>query len=182
MAIGAVLSQEGRLVALFSEKLNGAERRYSSYDLELYALAQALKKWRHYLLPKDFIVYIDNQALSFLNIQDKLSHKHIKWVESIKAYTFIIKHKKGQANKVVDALSKMVITVQEVQLQSVEIDCLKATYDEDEDFKEVHKCGWMSKTSRSMELIWTSSSQVELLILLPGEYGAGAPYGHHEGS
>lgn len=66
-AIGGVLSQEGRPVAFFSEKLNEAKQKYSTYDLELYAMVQALRKWRHYLLPKEFIVFTDNHALSFLN-------------------------------------------------------------------------------------------------------------------
>ena len=38
LAIGVVLSQKGRPIAFFSEKLNEAKRMYSSYDLELYAL------------------------------------------------------------------------------------------------------------------------------------------------
>eukprot|EP01018_Ginkgo_biloba_P033327 Gb_18647 [translate_table: standard] len=54
--IGAVLSQQGRLVAYFSEKLNESRRKYSTYDKEFYALfyalIQAFKYWRHYLLPK----------------------------------------------------------------------------------------------------------------------------------
>jgi ribonuclease HI len=73
LAIGVVLSQEGRAVAFFSETLNEAKRKYSTYDLELYAMVQALKKWRHYLIPKEFVVYTDNHALSFLNSQEKLS-------------------------------------------------------------------------------------------------------------
>ena len=52
-AIGAVLSQEGNLVAFFSEKLNDAKRKYSMYDQEFYAIVQTLKKWRHYLIPKN---------------------------------------------------------------------------------------------------------------------------------
>ena len=47
MAMGAVLSQEGRPMAFFSEKLNEAKRKYSVYDQEFYAITQALKKWRH---------------------------------------------------------------------------------------------------------------------------------------
>ena len=65
-------------MAFHSEKLNDAKRKSSSYDLELYALVQALMKWRHYSLPNEFVVYLDNQALSFLNSQDKLSSKHMK--------------------------------------------------------------------------------------------------------
>ena len=58
------MSQEGRPVAFFSEKLNDAKHKYLVYDLELYAMVQSLKRWRHYLLPKEFIVFIDDQALA----------------------------------------------------------------------------------------------------------------------
>ena len=47
-AIGVVLSQEGKLIAFFSEKLNDAKRKYFVYDQEFYAIVQALKKWKHY--------------------------------------------------------------------------------------------------------------------------------------
>ena len=36
--IGVVLSQEGRHIAYFSEKLNDAKRKYLIYDQEFYAL------------------------------------------------------------------------------------------------------------------------------------------------
>ena len=72
-AVGAVLSQEQRPIAYFSEKLNDAKKKYSSYDKEFYAIVQALKKWRHHLLPKEFILYSDNHALQFINNQPKLS-------------------------------------------------------------------------------------------------------------
>lgn len=49
VAIGVVLSHEGRPVAFFSEKLNDTKKFYA-YDLEVCAMVQALKKWRHYLL------------------------------------------------------------------------------------------------------------------------------------
>ena len=45
--IRAVLSREDRLIAYFSEKLNDAKQKYSSYDKELYAIVQAMKHWRH---------------------------------------------------------------------------------------------------------------------------------------
>lgn len=37
-AIGGVLRKEGRPVAFFSEKLNEAKQKYSTYDLELYVM------------------------------------------------------------------------------------------------------------------------------------------------
>jgi hypothetical protein len=43
-AIGVVLIQEDRLIACFSEKLNEAKLKYSTYDKKFYAIIQALKK------------------------------------------------------------------------------------------------------------------------------------------
>ena len=78
MVVGGVLQQEGRPVAFFSEKLNEAKKKYSSYDLELYALVQSLRKWRHYLLPKEFVLFTNNQALNYINTQEKLSNRQLK--------------------------------------------------------------------------------------------------------
>jgi hypothetical protein len=66
VAIGAVLSQENKIVSYFSEKLNDTKKNYSTYDKEFYVVIQALKKWRHYLIPKEFVLYSDNQDLQFI--------------------------------------------------------------------------------------------------------------------
>ena len=63
IAIGLVLSHDYRPIAYFSEKLNDAKQKYSSYDQEFYAIVQALKKWRHYLMSREFVLYTDNHAL-----------------------------------------------------------------------------------------------------------------------
>ena len=65
-AIGPVLSQEDMLATYFSEKLNEEKVKYSTYDKEFYAIIQALKKWRHYLILKEFVLYSDNHALQFV--------------------------------------------------------------------------------------------------------------------
>jgi hypothetical protein len=80
-AIGVVMIQDDRPVSYFSKKLNEARVKYSTYDKEFYAVIQALKKLRHYLVPKEFVLYNDNHALEFVTQQEKLNQKHVKWVE-----------------------------------------------------------------------------------------------------
>ena len=80
-AIRGVLSQEDRPIAYSSEKLNDSKKKYSSYDKEFYAVVQSLKKWRHYLMLKEFILYSNNHALQYIMQQPMLNKKHAKCVE-----------------------------------------------------------------------------------------------------
>ena len=63
VGIKAVLSQELHPVSFFNEKLREPKSRYSNYDMELYAIVQSLKFWRHYLLHREFTIYSDHDAL-----------------------------------------------------------------------------------------------------------------------
>jgi len=81
VGIGALLSQEKWPLAYFSEKLNEAKRKYSTYDKEFYALVRALEYWRHYLVGAEFILHSDHEALKFIQGQRKLNPSHAKWVE-----------------------------------------------------------------------------------------------------
>jgi len=109
LAIGDVLSQENHHVAYFSEKLNDARQRYSTYDKKFYAIVQTLRYWRHYLLPQEFVLYSDHGALKYLKSQKRLNVRHSKWAEFLQDYPFVLKHKARVENKVVDALSRRVM-------------------------------------------------------------------------
>ena len=103
--IGAVLSQKNRPIAFFSEKIAGARFCYSTYDIEFYAIVQAIKHWRHYLFHKEFVLYTDHDALKHLSTQDKVSSRHASWIAYLQQFTFVIKHTSGASNRVADALS-----------------------------------------------------------------------------
>jgi hypothetical protein len=139
ITVGAVLSQDNRLVAYFSENLNDPKEKYSTYDKDFYAVIRALKKWRHYLIPKEFVLYSDNQALQFITRQEKLNQRHAKWVEFKHNFTFVIKHISGSANKVADALSRRSLVVHEFQVKTLGFEHLNEMYQEDPDFKEVYE-------------------------------------------
>lgn len=79
LGIGAVLSQERHPVAFFSEKLSDAQRKWSTYDQEFYAVVRALRQWEHYLIQREFVLYTDHQALKFLNSQKNVDSMHVRW-------------------------------------------------------------------------------------------------------
>nr|KYP38538.1 Retrovirus-related Pol polyprotein from transposon 297 family [Cajanus cajan] len=67
--IGAVLTQKGHPLAYFSKKLSPKMAKASTYVRELYALTQAVARWRHYLLGKRFLIRTDHHTLKDLMYQ-----------------------------------------------------------------------------------------------------------------
>ncbi|GKD59028.1 putative nucleotidyltransferase, ribonuclease H, partial [Tanacetum coccineum] len=99
VAIGGVLSQGGRPVAYFSEKLTEPKSRYTTYDL----------------FHKEFVLFTDHDSLRHICTQDKVSHKHGCWLAFLGKFTFVVKHKTGVSNRAVDAFSRwsgLLVTMQ----------------------------------------------------------------------
>ena len=134
--IGEILSQEGRLITFFSEKMNEAKKKYFVYDQEFYAIVQALKKWRHYLLPKEFVMFTHHKALQYINNQGKLKQRHSKWVEFLECHTFVLKHRTRKSNKVVDALSRRMMFLNTLSVEIVSLESMKELYKKDAYFAE----------------------------------------------
>lgn len=137
VGIGAVLIQEGRPIAYFSEKLKGAQLNYSTYDKELYALVRSLQTWQHYLRPKEFVIHTDHESLKYLKGQGKLSRRHIKWVEFIESFPYVIKYKKGKENIVADALSRRHSLITTLSSKFLGFESLKEMYEDDSDFSSL---------------------------------------------
>jgi hypothetical protein len=91
------------------------------------------------LVPKEFVLYSDNHALQFVTQQEKLNQRHVIWVEYMKNFTFVIKHISGTANKVVDALRRKCLLMQEFRVKTLSFDNLKEMYRDDPDFKEMYE-------------------------------------------
>ncbi|KAL4032139.1 hypothetical protein IC575_005203 [Cucumis melo] len=107
--LGAVLSQNKRPIAYFSQKLSEAAREKSIYERKLMAIMLAVEKWRHYLLGHHFVVYTDQKALRHILEQRELISGIQKWLMKLMGFDFEIFYRAGPENKAADALSRIPI-------------------------------------------------------------------------
>ncbi|GJT91560.1 ty3-gypsy retrotransposon protein [Tanacetum coccineum] len=106
VAIGAVLSQRDKPISFFSKKLCDRMQGNSTYIRELYAITEAIKKWRQYLLGRKFRVYTDHHSLKHLLTQSIQTPEQHKWLTKLLGYDFEVYYKPGKENRVADALSR----------------------------------------------------------------------------
>ena len=66
VAISATLNQQGRPVAFFSRTLSSSERHHSAVEKEAYAIVEAIRKWRHYLLGTHFKLVTYKKSVAFI--------------------------------------------------------------------------------------------------------------------
>ena len=104
--LGAVLVQEGRVIAYFSRTLRKPERNYSTIEQECLAIVESLKRFRHYLIGRKFEIYIDHKPLEWLQTQKAIGRLW-RWDVLIQEYDFDIKYRMGRENTNADALSRM---------------------------------------------------------------------------
>jgi hypothetical protein len=120
IAVAAILTQpddDGHQhpVAYESRKLTAAERNYPAHVLELLAVVQALRTFRHYLLgggaPRpagclsDFDLRTDNQAITWLKTNRNLNKMYVRWLDEIEDFRFTVTHLPGSRNPT-DPLSR----------------------------------------------------------------------------
>ena len=139
VGIGAVLTQEGKPLAYFSEKLSDSRRKYSTYDKEFFAIIRALEHWTHYLIANEFILHSDHEALKYIQGQHKLNARHAKWVEFLQSFHFVIKHKSGKLNQGADALSRRHLLLFQLNSCILGFEHLKSLYQDDDDFGELFR-------------------------------------------
>ncbi|KAF8080898.1 hypothetical protein N665_0917s0014 [Sinapis alba] len=137
--IGAVLTQGGKPVAFFSEKLHGAAINYPTYDKELYALVRSLETWQHYLLSKEFVIHTDHETLKYLRGQTTLKKRHARWLEFVETFPYVIKYKKGKENIVADALSRRHALIATMEAKVMGFEHIKDQYGVDPDFGQTYE-------------------------------------------
>jgi hypothetical protein len=109
--------------------------------LKFLALKWAITdKFRDYLLGNDFVVYTDNNPLSYLKTA-KLGATELRWASELAQFNFTIKYRSGKLNQNADSLSRIHCQSnseeilsdisKSVSLQGIVADCQDITKDEE---------------------------------------------------
>ncbi|KAL5578044.1 hypothetical protein UlMin_019743 [Ulmus minor] len=98
IGLGAVLMQNGRVIAYASRQLKIHEKNYPTHDLELAAVVFALKIWRHYLYGARCQIFTDHKNLKYIFTQKELNMRQRRWLELVKDYDCEILYHPGKAN------------------------------------------------------------------------------------
>ncbi|KRZ72456.1 Retrovirus-related Pol polyprotein from transposon 17.6 [Trichinella papuae] len=111
-AIAATLSQLGKPVAFFSR----IEQRHSSVEKEAYAIVEAIRKWRHYLLGHHFYLITDQRSVAFMFDNKQAgkakNDKIMRWRLELSPYSYDIIYRPGNLNAKADALSRICSSIQ----------------------------------------------------------------------
>ncbi|GFW10591.1 transposon Tf2-9 polyprotein [Trichonephila clavipes] len=111
LGFGAVLlkkSDDGLFhpIHYFSRKTTVQQEKYSSYELEVLAIIEALKKFRSYLLGTKFKIIRDCDAFQKTMHRTYLPAKIARWALMLEEFDYEVCHRSGRQMKHVDALSR----------------------------------------------------------------------------
>lgn len=109
--IGAVLKQvqsDGteKSVAFFSKKLNEAQKKKKAIYIELYAVREAVRYWRYWLIGRKFTVVTDHKPLHALNLRSRTDEELGDIANYLLQYDFDIVYRPGDENLEADCLSR----------------------------------------------------------------------------
>ena len=109
--LGAVLTQldsTGRehVISYASRSLSDREKSYSTTEKEALAIIFAIDHYRVYLLGAEFTLITDHSALQWLHSVEPKG-RLARWVMALQEFSFVVKHRPGNAHQNADALSRL---------------------------------------------------------------------------
>jgi cleavage and polyadenylation specificity factor subunit 1 len=96
-------------LGFFSKIFNLAQQKYSANDRELLFIYEAVKRFRHMLEARHFIIFTDHKPITyaFQQKRGKCSARQFNHLDFIAQFTTDNRHIFGQDNIVADALSRV---------------------------------------------------------------------------
>jgi hypothetical protein len=125
VAIGFVLKQlqlnvHGEsvevIIGIGSQKLSDAARRWTTIELELFAIVTGVLKNKSYLLGRQFTIATDHRNLVYL--ENSTIPKLVRWRLRLQEFSYSVIHVPGPDNIIADAASRL------YSLESIPVDHL----------------------------------------------------------
>ncbi|GFX45308.1 transposon Tf2-8 polyprotein [Trichonephila clavipes] len=164
-----------------SKKTNTAEEKYDSYELEVLAIINALKKFRVYLLGQHFKIVPDCSAFQKTMQKKELITRIARWALQLEEFDYAIEHRAGSRMKHVDALSRyrvmmacndtLTSKLKKAQEEDDNIQTLKSLLEKQESEEFFERNGILYKYLNGRELIVTPKAMQAELIKLIHENG-----------
>lgn len=105
--LGAILEQEGHVVAYASRTRNKTEKRWSATALELDAVVFGCKTFRFYILGRNTKIYTNHMPLRGTMYMQEASARIARLMQKLAEYDVEIIYKKVKENQNADFLSRM---------------------------------------------------------------------------
>ena len=161
--LGAVLYQEQngilRVIAYGSRTLTPAEKNYHLHSgkLEFLALKWAIcEQFRDYLYySPSFVVYTDNNPLTYVLSSAKLNATGLRWVGELADFNFTIRYRPGKTNTDADTLSRPSEEMKQYMASCTEGTC-------QEEIRAVIQC--VSEQDKT-QISWVSSLTTDPTVL-----------------
>nr|GEV22809.1 retrotransposon protein, putative, Ty3-gypsy subclass [Tanacetum cinerariifolium] len=120
-----VLMQRGKVIAYALRQLKIHEKNYTTHDLELGAVAFALKTWRNYLYCTKSVIYTGHKSLQHIFDQKELNIRQRRWIELFSDYECEIRYHPGP--QLIQEMTDKVVLIKE-KLKAAR-DCQKSYAD-----------------------------------------------------
>ena len=161
LGLGAVLYQNqngvDRVISYASRTLTDSEKKYHSGKAEFLALKWAVcERFSDYLhFGPPFLVYTDNNPLTYVLTTAKLNAVGTRWVNELAEYNFSIKYRPGKENTDADGLSRNPMRIAELKeecTETVDLQCIDAV---------------LSGVNEAVGCVSASAISADKLVMLP---------------
>lgn len=112
---GAILEQEGKVIAYASRVLTSAESRWPATELELGAIVFACKTFKTYVLGVKFRIFSDHMPLKGCIKVTDTTARTIRLLQKISEFDYEVVYKKGKENSGADCLSRIPLTQDDIE-------------------------------------------------------------------
>lgn len=151
-------------VYFMSKKTSDAEKKYSSYELEVLAIVKALQKFRVYLLGKHFKIVTDCNAFAMTLNKKDLCTRIARWALLMQDFDYEVEHRSGSKMNHVDALSRYPVMI----IQDSLVTKIKTAQEQDSEIqtiKEILKLKPYSDFLLKSDILYKFIDGEELLVV-----------------